>query len=141
MISLVLTLALAAQAAMGWTWTLYDGEGPLVLAHEIPDTPQLRATLECERGAGAARISVYGTGPGAAFATLASGQATASTEVQPSRGSAQRVAVMLPTDHPVFAAFAETGLVTLRTGDRTQAVSVPAAHLAKLRRFAELCGG
>lgn len=143
MIGVVAAFALALQsaAAEGWTWTLYEGEGPLVLAHEIPDTPQLRGTLECEPGSGAARISAYGGGPGAAFASLSSGGASASAEVQPTRGSAPRVAVMLPTAHPVFAAFIETGSLTIRTGDRTQVVAIQRPHLSKLRRFAELCGG
>ena len=45
----------------GWTWSLYGGDegGTVVLANEIPDTPQLRATLECDPGSGAARISVF----------------------------------------------------------------------------------
>lgn len=142
MIGAVAALALLIQSpADAWTWTLYEGDGPLVLAHEIPDTTQLRSTIECEPGSGAARISAYGSGPGAAFAVLASGGATANAEVQPTRGSTPRVAVMLPTAHPVFAGFIATGNLSLRTGDRTQSIAVPSSHLTKLRRFAELCGG
>lgn len=143
MIGVVAALAIVIQSspASGWTWTLYDADGPLVLANEIPDTPQLRGTIECEPGSGVARISAYGDGPGAAFATLASGGATATAEVQPTRGSARRVSVMLPTAHPVFMAFLESGALSVRSGDRTQAITITRPHLAKLRRFAELCGG
>jgi hypothetical protein len=135
-----LVVAMQAAPARDWTWTLYDGDH-LVLAHEVPDTPQLRATLECDTGSGVARISAYGAGAGAAFATLTSGRATASAEVQPTRGSTPRTAVMLPVNHPVFAAFNDSGVLTIRTGSRSDTVTVPRAHLGKLRRFAQLCGG
>lgn len=55
MIALFIALALGAQSApsnAGWTWTLYaEAEAePVVLAHEVPDTARLDATLECNPG-------------------------------------------------------------------------------------------
>ena len=141
MIVIAAALAAALQAAPAeWTWTLYDGSS-VVLANEVPDTPQLRATLECEAGAGVARITAYGAGPGAAFASVVSGPATASAEVQPTRGNTARTAVTLPVSHPVFAAFIENGTMVIRTGARSDTVTVQRDHLIKLRQFAQMCGG
>ena len=47
----------------------------------------------------------------------------------------------LRTDHPVFAAFAADGRLTAAVGAQRRAVEVPRPHLAKLRRFTELCSG
>lgn len=120
----------------GWTWTLYE-DGPLVLANEIPDTPQLRAILECQPGAGVARLDLFGSTM-AGIATIASGTATATGE---SEATADHQSVALRTDHPVFGQFLVTGALDVAVGGEHQAVAVPAAHLAKLRRFAELCSG
>lgn len=127
---------LALQA--DWTWTLYEGEGPLVLAHEVPDTPRLSATLECEPGAGVARLNLYGEGPSGGMAMVVSGDAAAQTETV---GVADRRSLALRADHPVFGRFVLTGQLAVTVAGRSQAVEVEAAHLAKLRRFAELCGG
>ncbi|MBU1347265.1 MAG: hypothetical protein KKA16_09980 [Alphaproteobacteria bacterium] len=131
---------MAAIALMqgGWTWTLYEDD-PLVLANEIPDTPQLRAVLECEPGSGVARVDLYDPRPGSAgIATIISGSATATGE---SEVAADHRSVALRTDHPVFGQFVLTGGLDVAVGDRTQALKVETAHLAKLQRFAELCGG
>lgn len=122
----------------GWTWSLYEGEGPLVLANEVPDTPQLRATLQCAPGTGVARIDLYGGKIGSGFATLTSGSASATGET--SSGS-DRQSVPLRTDHPVFGQFILNGSLDIAVGDRHQTVDIPAPHRAKLRRFAELCSG
>ncbi len=122
----------------GWTWTLYEGEGPLVLAHEVPDTPQLRAVLECEPGAGVAQLDLYGAGASGGIATLSSGGMTAQTE---SVAVADHRRLALRADHPVFGQFVLTGQLAVTVAGRSQAVEVEATHLAKLRRFAELCGG
>jgi hypothetical protein len=139
-------LALAAlwgspAQALAWTWTLYEGEGPVVLANEIPDTPQLKATLECAPGSGVAKVSVYGGGLGAGIATVTSGTGPdqAQTEAQASRDGKLTVAVR--TDHPVFGRFISSGDLSIAVGDQRQSVDVEPAHLAKLRRFADLCGG
>ncbi|KPF76493.1 hypothetical protein IP78_13260 [Brevundimonas sp. AAP58] len=122
----------------GWTWTLYEGEGPLVLAHEVPDTPRLRAVLECEPGAGVARLNLYGGGASGGIATVVSGGTTAQTE---SVGVADHRSLAMRADHPVFGQFVLTGQLAVTVAGRSQEVIVEAAHLAKLRRFAELCGG
>ena len=120
----------------GWTWTLYE-DGPLVLANEIPDTAELKAILECQPGAGVARLDLFGP-TDAGIATVTSGSATASGR---SEASSDHQSVALRTDHPVFGQFLVTGALDVAVGGRHQAVAVPAAHLAKLRRFAELCSG
>ncbi len=134
---------IAAMAALtapslqgGWTWTLYE-DRPLVLAHEIPDTAQLKAILECQPGAGVARLDLFGS-TNAGIATIASGTATATGE---SEATADHQSVALRTDHPVFGQFLVTGALDVAVGGEHQAVAIPAAHLAKLRRFAELCSG
>ena len=130
--------AQTAAPAAAWTWTLYEGEGPLVLANEIPDTPRLRATLECDPGSGVTRVSLYETQAPAGFATARSGQATAAVEVSNTRG---RLQTALRTDHPVFAAFAAGGRLELEFADSEHAVEIGRAALPRLRRFAELCSG
>lgn len=123
----------------GWTWTLYEDERDLVLAHEIPDTRNLRATLECKAGSGAATVRIYRFGRPGEFARLRAGQANAqSAAVADEDGS---VGVGLRTDHPVFAAFAATGRLTVTSGERAGAVVVGRTDLAKLRRFGERCAG
>ena len=127
---------LTGAAQGGWTWTLYE-DGPLVLANEIPDTPQLKAVLECRPGAGVARLDLFGP-TGAGIATITSGPATATGE---SESSADHQSVALRTDHPVFAQFLVSGALDVAVAGQHQAVAVPQIHLAKLRRFAELCSG
>jgi hypothetical protein len=122
----------------GWTWTLYEGEGPLVLANEIPDTPELRAVLECEPGTGVTRLDLYGAGVTPGMASVTSGDAAAQVVSAPS-GDHRRVAIR--SDHPVFGQFVLTGALSVTVAGQVQSVEVPPGHLAKLRRFAELCGG
>lgn len=134
-------LAIVAVAAVlqgGWTWTLYEGDGPLVLANEVPDTPQLRATLQCDAGSGIARLDLYGGQQGAGYATLTSGSASATGQM--SAGNDRR-SIALRTDHPVFGQFMLNGALDVGLGDQHQTIDVQTEHLAKLRRFAELCAG
>ncbi len=131
-------VAMIAAFQGGWTWTLYEDAGPLVLAHEIPDTPQLKAVLECAPGSGVARLDLYGPSEGSGMATIASGAATATGE---SEAAGDHRSVALRTDHPVFGQFVVTGALDVAVAGRHQAVAVEPVHLAKLRRFAELCGG
>lgn len=135
---MILATLAAVAALQGWTWTLYEGDGPLVLANEIPDTPQLQAVLECRPGSGVARVDVYGPAMGAGFATITSGSASASAETTSSAG---KQSVAIRTDHPVFGQFLTTGVLQVAVAERRENVEVQAAHLAKLRRFAELCAG
>lgn len=122
-----------------WTWTLYEGQGPVVLANEVPDTPQLKATLECTPGSGVARVSVYGGPLGAGIATVTSGEGQAQTEAVAGRGG--KLSLAIRTDHPVFGQFVSSGAIAVAVGDQHQDIAVEPAHLAKLRRFADLCSG
>jgi len=139
----MLLAALAGLALQGaephWTWSLYQGEGPVVLANDVPDTARLRATLECEPGSGVTRIASYGATAEPGMATLRSGAASAATEAEAGRNG--KLTAVLRTDHPVFAAFVQTGRMAVAVGGNERVVEVQTAHLAKLRRFAELCGG
>lgn len=133
--TLLATLAAIAALQGGWTWTLYE-DGPLVLANEIPDTPQLRAVLECQPGSGVARLDLFGPAQaGVAMISSGSAMATGQSEIA---GDHQSVA--LRTDHPVFGQFMVTGALDVAVAGQHQNVTVQPAHLAKLRRFAELCG-
>ena len=127
------------SAANLWTWALYEDEGPLVLANEIPDTPQLRSTLECEPGSGVARVSIFGSPMGAGFIRVTAGAATATTETDGARRD--KTQVTLRTDHPVFTQFVASGALSLVMADQSRAITVERSHRAKLRRFAGLCGG
>lgn len=141
MIALFVAAALAAQTAPapGWTWTLYEDAEPVVLAHEVPDTADLRTTLECDRGSGVARVTLYGGPALSGMARIVAGEASAVAEAEAARSGATRLA--LRVDHPAFAAFTGDGSFTVIVGAARRAVEVPAGHLAKLRRFAELCSG
>jgi len=136
--TLLSAILLIASLQGGFTWTLYDGEGPLVLAHEVPDTPQLSAVLECTPGSGVARLDLYGPGGGSGIAILSSGSATATGQ---SWESGDHHSVALRADHPVFGQFVVTGALDVAVAGRHQSVAVGPVDLAKLRRFAELCGG
>lgn len=134
----VLMASLAPQQTpAGWTWTLYE-DAPLVLAEEIPDTPELRATFECDAGSGVARATLYGPSAAAGMARLTAGEASAVAEAQASRDGALKFSVR--SDHPVFAAFVADGRLGVVVGEQRRAVEVSADHRPKLRRFAELCG-
>lgn len=141
MIALLVAALLAQTTPVepAWTWTLYADAEPVVLAHEIPDSARLRATLECEPGTNVARLTLYGGAALNGMARITAGEASAVAEAGAARGRAARLA--LRTDHPVFAAFTVDGRLTIVVGDQQRPVEVPAAHLAKLRRFAELCSG
>lgn len=141
MIALFVAAALAAQTAPApaWTWTLYEDAEPVVLAHEVPDTADLRTTLECDRGSGVARVTLYGGAALSGMARIVAGDVSAVAEAQTIRPGAARLA--LRVDHPAFAAFAGDGRMSVVLGAERRAVEVPAGHLAKLRRFAELCSG
>ena len=142
---MIATLAGLAFLAMqttppesAWTWTLYTDEARVALANEAPDTPSLRFTLECEPASGVARVAFYGGVAETGMARVTAGEASAVTESTAERGALK---LALRTDHPVFAAFAADGRLTAAVGAQRRAVEVPRPHLAKLRRFTELCSG
>lgn len=136
---ILLAAALAAIQTPAWTWTLYEGSGPVVLANERPDTPDLQSTLECSPGTGLVRLSMYGSTLAPGFASVSSGDATATVEA--GAGADEAVVAPLRTDHPVFARFTTTGALAVAVGERRQTIEVTASDLAKLRRFADLCSG
>jgi hypothetical protein len=140
---LIAAWALALQSPpapeTGWTWTLYADTAPVVLANEIPDTPSLRSTLECEPGSSVARLTLYQTSDMTGMTRIAAGTSTAMTQSQAGRAGSVKIA--LRTDHPVFAAFASEGSLSMTAGETRRTLEIPQAHLAKLRRFAELCSG
>jgi hypothetical protein len=148
-LSAVLALGLQASGPQAtppsaWTWTLYEGDGPIVLANERPDTPDLKATLQCAPGSSVVDITVYApddrrSPAPSGFARLTSGTVTTTGEARVGRGG--RVEVTLRTDHPLFAAFVGSGDMAVLTSDQTLAVKVDRPHLAKLRRFADRCAG
>ena len=142
MIALFVAATLAAQSpppAPVWTWTLYSDAVPVVLAHEVPDTASLRTTLECDPGSSVARLTLYGGMTLSGMARVTAGDAAAVAEAATARAGVTRLALRI--DHPVFAAFSSDGRMTIGVGDQRRPVEVPAVHLAKLRRFAELCAG
>lgn len=140
LIAALASLAIQADAsATLWTWALYENDGPLVLANEIPDTPQLRSTLECDAGTGLARVSIFGTPMGSGIVRVSAGNATAATETDGSRRD--KTQITLRTDHPVFTQFVAGAALNLVLADQTRTITVERGHRGKLRRFAGLCGG
>jgi hypothetical protein len=131
----------APQSGPAWTWTLYEGGGPVVLANEIPDTPRLRVTLQCDPPGGLVDITVYDVQaeptPRSSFARLTSGVASTTSEARIGRGG--RLEVVLRTDHPLFAAFVGSGDLSIMAGETGGVIKVERSHLAKLRRFADRC--
>ena len=145
---LIMTLIAAVQPspeAESWTWSLYGaGEGgTVVLANESPDTPRLRATLECEPGSGAVRISVFAAeGAANGYVSVRSGDARAASqgEAIPEDGE-QRLTAALRMEHPVFPAFVQSGELTLNQDDRRWPIRVGSRHRALLADFAAACDG
>lgn len=131
--------ATPAPGDAAWTWTLYADSAPVVLANEIPDTPNLRSTLECNPGSSVARLTLYQAEGLTGMTQLAAGESIAMTQSEAGRAGSIKLA--LRTDHPVFAAFSTSGSLSMTAGETRRTLEIPAAHLAKLRRFAELCSG
>lgn len=126
-------------AGSNWVWALYADSNPLVLAQEIPDTPQLKTTLECEPRSGRVRLSLYdATGLGVGPATLSAGQQSVETELQAARS---RLTAAVAVDHPVFIAFQSGGELKIAREEQVKTVTVSTQHLPLLRRFAQACAG
>lgn len=135
---LMAALIVAAQTP-AWTWTLYDGPGPIVLAHERPDTPDLRSTLECSPHTGLVRLTLYQSAVRPGAAALSSGDVVAPVDATSPEDGA--ITASLRTDQPVFTRFVATGALSLTVGGAHQAIEIPASDLAKLRRLSDLCSG
>ena len=140
MLTTVIAAALALSQA-GYVWTLYENDPGVTLAHEQADTGDLKTTLECARGSGAAKLAIFGAASRPEFVTVRSGQASAAAESAALAGAPDALTTTIRTDHPVFAAFAATGDLTVAAGQASLSVKVTEADLGKLRRFAQLCTG
>ncbi|MFN3537900.1 MAG: hypothetical protein ACK4Y4_10670 [Brevundimonas sp.] len=139
------TLAGQSPEQSRWTWTLYgaDSGGHVVLANEIPDTTNLRATLECNTGDGAVLVSVFGReGANAGYVSIRSGQASTTSQGELAQDAgATRLTASMRIEHPVFTTFLETRVLTLHQGDNRWAVRLGAQHGALINAFAAACGG
>ena len=126
-----------AQAPETWVWALYeDGPAP-VLAQEIPDTPRLKTTLECDGTSKSVRVVVHGDNAlTAGSVTLASGAQSVQSELKTEPGS-KSASVRL--DHPVFASFTANGALKLEQPSGAVDVTVEQPYLNILRRFSRLC--
>lgn len=139
--AVIAALALQGRVSppVAWTWSLYEGD-TLTLANEVPDTPRLRSTFECQPGSSVARLTLYGGAPSInGMAQVEAGQSALTAPV--TNGARGSGVLTLRTDHPVFAAFMHSGQIMVRASDTGVTVVVEPDHLAKLRRFAELCAG
>lgn len=144
-IALMAMLQTATAADAPWTWSLYDGADPVVLAEEIPDTPRLRTTLQCERASGVVEVTLYraataraqGDAGAPGFVTLSAGGAAATSELT---AEPDRLRFSVRTDHPVFAGFAADGGLTVDGLGRTRRIAAGVEGLPALRRFVGLCG-
>lgn len=136
--SLLATVVQDAPAEASWTWTLYEDD-PIVLANEVPDTANLRSTLQCDRGSNVANLTLYGGEGATGTARVTAGEASAMGAAEPARGGGLKLT--LRTDHPTFAAFGATGRLGVAIGEQRRSIEIAQPHLAKLRRFAELCSG
>ncbi|MFW2343605.1 hypothetical protein [Brevundimonas sp.] len=141
---LTLTAILALQAgplqAEGWVWSLYEDTRETVLAREIPDTDRLTTTLACAPGSGRVVVSFYDLPARAGFASFVSGDASGTAEMAAGDAS-DPFSLTLRTDHPAVANFTATGSLEVVAGDQTRTITFSRPHLAKLRRFTEICAG
>jgi len=136
----ILALSGGLHQADGWVWSLYEGPRETVLAREIPDTDRLTTTLACAPGSGRVVISFYDLPARPGFASFRSGDASGTAQMAPGDGS-DPFSVTLRTDHPAIANFTASGALEVVAGDQIRAISFSRAHLAKLRRFTEICAG
>lgn len=125
--------------APAWTWSLYDGDGRLVLAEEEPSAMRLRTTLECEPGSGVARLTLFQFGATSGYAQFSAGGAGGAAEVASGRG--EDLSLSLRIDHPAFVAFVADGRLDVSAGGRQRRIETPRPHLSRLRSFAEQCAG
>ncbi|MDP3378822.1 MAG: hypothetical protein Q8S53_10695 [Brevundimonas sp.] len=139
-ISLAAILALHSglPQADGWVWSLYEGSRETVLAREIPDTDRLTTTLACAPGSGRITVSFYDLPPRSGFASFRSGDASGTAQMAAGEGS-DPFALTIRTDHPAVANFTASGTLEVVAGDQTRTIAVSRPHLAKLRRFTEIC--
>lgn len=136
---LIFAVLMTASQTPAWAWTLYEGAGPVVLANERPDTPDLRSTFECVEGSGQARVAIYEAEPSPGPAQLESGGLSAAVLAVSTADGGTAAAIRV--DSPVFVRFVQTGALTFAFGERNLPIDVSAPDVAKLRRFSDLCRG
>jgi len=122
---------------LNWVWNLYADSNPVVLAQEIPDTPQLKTTLECETGSNRVRVVLYGRHTlNGGTATLVSGNSRLVAEISP---RPDNILTGLPADHPAFVSFTASGALRLEQNGESMDLVVQQPYLNLLRQFARLC--
>ena len=134
----LLGLTAGPSQADGWVWSLYEDARETVLAREIPDTDRLTTTLACAPGSGRVVVSFYDLPARSGFASFRSGDASGTAEMAAGDAS-DPFSLTLRTDHPAMANFVATGSLEVVSGDQTRVVTFSRPHLAKLRRFTEIC--
>ena len=117
--ALCIGIAGAAVAAAAWTWTLYERPTSVVLAQEIADTPVLGVVFECRPNTGQVTVTLY-----------------------PERTDRDSppLSAQLTTRSLAFTSLSQTGRIRLTGSSRSVLVTIPAQEMAKLTRFAEVCG-
>ncbi|MBW8305202.1 MAG: hypothetical protein K0M78_15075, partial [Brevundimonas sp.] len=103
-----------------------------------PYPPPRRYPVGAPRAGGGAGWRYLARGGGPVWPGVRPGVASAVTESTAERGALK---LTLRTDHPAFAASAAEGRLAAAVGEQRRTVEVPRPHLAKLRRFTELCSG
>ncbi|MBL0948406.1 hypothetical protein [Brevundimonas sp.] len=134
----LLALHTGLPQAEGWVWSLYEDSRQTVLAREIPDTDRLTTTLACAPGSGRIVVSFYDLPPRTGFASFRSGNASGTAQLAGGDGS-DPFSLTIRTDHPAVANFTASGALEVVAGDQTRTIAVSRPHLAKLRRFTEIC--
>lgn len=134
---MLLTATPSMAQTRNWVWSLYPDGNPVVLAQEIPDTPDLKTTLECEPKGNRVRITLYGphrlnSGP----ASITSGNRSTMGEITVHPDSIQ---AGLPADHPAFVSFTASGALKLVQNGQAIDLTVEQPYLNILRHFARLC--
>lgn len=135
--AMLLTATPSHAQTRNWVWSLYPDGNTVVLAQEIPDTPELKTTLECEPQSNRVRIVLYGphrmtSGP----ANILSGSRSSMGEIEARTDS---IRAGLPADHPAFVSFTASGALKLDQNGQAMDLTVEQPYLNLLRRFARLC--
>lgn len=136
MTALALLLALAAQSEPGgaWTWSLYDSEAEIALAHEVPDTDRLDAVFQCTPKTGEVKLTLYRLSGEGGHAELNS-EGTKTTV--PLADRKDQFVVRLRVADPVFLSLVRSGKLTVKTPGGGDVLTPPTD---KLEHFARRCG-
>ena len=81
-------------------------------------------------------------GASSGYVAIQSGDARAASQGETTEeAGVERLTASLRLEHPVFAAFAETGRMSLVQGENRWPIRVSAGHRALITDFAAACGG